>query len=220
MDVLGVLLPGRCAVCAHPGEALCRVCAAAFVRLGPTGCARCGAPGAWPVARCAECAGRRLAFATARAAIAYDERARTLVRAWKEGGLRRLAPALAALVTDAVQRPEADALAWVPGDDERTRERGHVPAQRLAQALGIDWGLTACGLLVRTREVSRQASLSLADRRRNVRGAFVALLEPPLRVCLVDDVYTTGSTVNACASALRRAGARRVDVVCLARAVR
>lgn len=221
MDVLGVLLPQRCAVCASPGgEPLCAGCAAALVRLGPPGCARCGAPGPWPVARCAECAGRRLAFATARAALAYDARARALVAAWKEGGRRRLAPLLAAIVAASLPRPEADALAWVPGDRERTRERGHVPARRLAEALAVDWAIPARELLVRTRPLPRQASLALAERRRNVRGAFAASERAPPRVCLVDDVYTTGSTANACASALRRAGARRVDVVCLARAVR
>jgi len=220
VDVLGLLFPQRCAVCARPGEELCAACAGALVRLGPAGCARCGAPGPWPVARCAECSGRRLAFARARAAIVYDERARVLVRAWKEGGRRRLAPVLGAVVTGVLARPDADLLVWVPGDRARSRGRGHVPAQRLAAALGVDWGLPAAGLLERTRELPRQASLPFDARARNVRGAFTARRDPPGRVCLVDDVYTTGSTANACASALRRRGARRVEVVCLARAVR
>jgi predicted amidophosphoribosyltransferase len=150
----------------------------------------------------------------------YDERARTLVRAWKEGGRRRLSAGLAGLVASSLPRPDVDVLTWVPGDRERALERGHVPSQRLALALGADWGLPAERLLVRTRETPRQASLTLADRRRNVRGAFAACGAIPRRVCLVDDVYTTGSTVGACAAALRRGGATRVEVVCLARAVR
>jgi len=66
----------------------------------------------------------------------------------------------------------------------------------------------------------RQAGLALAARRGNVRGAFNPTASAPARVCLVDDVYTSGETVNAAASALRKAGARSVHVVSLARAVR
>ena len=76
------------------------------------------------------------------------------------------------------------------------------------------------GLLGRTRPASRQRGLSLPDRRRNVAGAFVPAGESPTRVALVDDVYTSGSTANAAASALRKAGARRVEVITFARVVR
>ena len=118
-----------------------------------------------------------------------------------------------------VPRPSVAALTFVPGDPERRRDRGHVPAQRLAVELGNRWELPVESLLKRLRSVPRQRGLTFAERRRNVRGAFAAGLVTGA-VCVVDDVYTTGATVNACASALRRAGARRVDGVCLARALR
>ena len=219
--VLELLLPRRCAVCERPGELLCTTCRGALIRLAPPLCERCGSPGAWPVRRCAECAGRRLGFASARAAIVYDERARQLVRGWKERGLRSLALLAAELVTDIVPRPDVQAVTFVPADPERRRRRGDTPARRLAEELGARWELPVLPLLTRFRTAPRQRGLPLAERRRNVRGSFSAgPAEAPRRVCLVDDVYTSGSTAAACATELRRAGARRVEVVSLARAVR
>jgi len=74
-------------------------------------------------------------------------------------------------------------------------------------------------LLVRTRSSTRQRGLDDAARRRNVAGAFRADAAPP-RILLIDDVYTTGATANAAASALRKAGARRIEVVTFARTIR
>jgi predicted amidophosphoribosyltransferase len=161
-----------------------------------------------------------LGFARARAAVVYDVTCRRLVSAWKERGRRDLAAPLAAIVDDVIARPDADVLTFVPGDRERGRERGHVPAARLAYALGPTWGLPVEPLLTRVGGSRRQAGLSRSDRRLNVRGRFVALGRVPRVVVLVDDVYTTGATVSACATALKRAGAIRVEVACLARTVR
>ena len=220
MGLLGAVLPRRCAGCGVPGNALCERCLASLVRIGPPVCERCGCPGAWPVRRCVECAGRRLGFSRARAAIVYDLRARPLLSAWKERGLRDLVEPFASLVEEVVARPSADAVTFVPGDRERGRDRGHVPAARLADTLADRWQLPLVRLLARSRPSSRQAGLSRAGRRANVRGLFVACREARGRIVLVDDVYTTGATASACAAALRRAGARSVEVVCLARAVR
>jgi predicted amidophosphoribosyltransferase len=183
-------------------------------------CARCGAPVAWPVRRCLECARRRLAFGSARAAVLYDWAVRALVAAWKEHGLRGLAALAAELVVEVVPRPAVDVLAPVPADAERARRRGHNPAAALAGELGRRWELPVEPLLARTRYVPHQRGLALSERRRNVAGAFAATARPPPRVAVVDDVYTSGSTVATAASALRASGARRVEVVTFARAVR
>jgi ComF family protein len=219
MDLLGLLLPRRCAVCRLPGGELCPTCRSRFNRLTGSLCHRCGAPTAWPVARCRECSGRRLAFASARAAIAYDRAAASFVRAWKEQGLRRLAAAAADLVTE-VLVPAAHPLTFVPPDGDRNLERGHHPAERLAQELALRWELPLERILVRAGRSERQRGLPLAARRRNVAGAFRARKAVPRRIVLIDDVYTTGSTAAAAASALRKNGARMVHVVTFARAVR
>ena len=170
--------------------------------------------------RCSECAGRRIAFATARAGVAYEGPARALVAAWKERGLRTLATKLAELVQEAVPPPSADVVVPVAGDPDRSLWRGQNTAEALARALAREWDLPVAQLLRRDRTIPRQRGLSRAARRANVRASFQARGRAPARVVLVDDVYTTGATVSAAATELRRAGARRVDVVTFARAVR
>lgn len=219
-NLLDLLLPQRCLVCRSPGGQVCTSCLDALPRIRAPLCERCGAPTAWPVARCRECTGRRLAFVRARAAVVYNAAVKTIVSAWKERGLRTLANAAARLVADALPRPEGSTLTYVPADGERSLSRGHHPAERLAHELGERWELRVEPLLGRTRSVPRQRGLRLADRRRNVRGAFIPLGRAPPAVVLVDDIYTSGATAAAAASALRRAGARRVEVVTFARAVR
>ena len=218
--MLDLLLPQRCLGCGAGGTILCVGCVATLPRLGSTLCERCGAPTAWPVRRCRECAGRRLAFGSARAAVAYDGAVRGVVAAWKECGLRRLAALAAELVVEAVPRPDVLVLCFVPPDRDRSLERGHHPAERLACELGRRWELPVERLVRRIRPTPPQRGLGLADRRRNVADAFAAAAKPPSAVGVVDDVYTSGATANAAASALRKAGARRVEVVTFARAVR
>ncbi len=218
--MLELLLPQRCVVCSVQGVQVCERCRAGLPCIVTPLCERCGAPTAWPVARCAECSGRRLAFASARAAVPYDDAVRALVREWKERGLRRLALLAADLVAGTVERPDGATLVPVPADRDRSLKRGHEPATQLARELGRRWELPVERLLRRTRAGQRQRGLSQADRRANVRGAFAAARQIQTRIVLIDDVYTTGSTVNAAASALRKGGARRVDVVTFARTIR
>jgi len=218
--MLDLLLPQRCLGCSRNGQQVCAACAEGLQRLREPMCARCGRPTAWPVARCSECGGRRLAFAQARAAVAYDESVRRIVAAWKERGLRRLAPWAAGVVVDVVPPPKAEAITFVPADRDRRLKRGHHAAEALARELANRWNLPAAQLLERTGPARRQRGLDQAERRRNVRGAFVASASVPRSIVLIDDVYTTGATANAAASALRGAGTRRVQVVTFARAIR
>jgi predicted amidophosphoribosyltransferase len=172
------------------------------------------------VRRCAECAGRRIAFVTARAAVAYDGAVRSFVAAWKEHGLRKLAAVAAEVVGETVERPHVDVLTFVPADGDRSLRRGHHPAERLARELGERWELPVEPLLRRSRAVKRQRGLTLAERRANVRDAFRAATRAPPTLAVVDDVYTSGSTASAAATALRKAEARSVTILTFARAIR
>lgn len=218
--MLDFLLPQRCVACARSGADLCDECLGRLQRLAPPLCVRCGAPTVWPVERCRECSGRRVAFACARAAVAYDDVARRVVAAWKEHGVRRLADAAADVVLATVVAPVADCVTFIPPDAERQLRRSAHPAPTLARNLAEEWGLACSPLLRRTRRSGRQRELTEAARRRNLAGVFAAVKAVPGRVVVVDDVYTTGATANAAASALRRAGARQVAVVTFARTLR
>jgi predicted amidophosphoribosyltransferase len=102
----------------------------------------------------------------------------------------------------------------------RQLERARHPAPALARELAARWGLECEALLERTRVTERQATLPLARRHGNMRKVFAPTREIAARVLLVDDVYTSGSTASAAASALRRGGATRVEVITFARALR
>ena len=141
MTLLDVVLPRRCAVCGRVGASLCGTCLPRLVRCAPPWCDRCGAPGAWPVRRCAECAGRRLAFSSARGALVYDAGARAFVASWKERGRRDLAAVAAGVVAAGVPRPDVDAITFVPGDRDRQLRRGHAPARALAAELAVAWSI-------------------------------------------------------------------------------
>ena len=119
-----------------------------------------------------------------------------------------------------MRRPAADVITYVPPDGDRSLRRGHQPAEGLARELGIRWGLETAPLVARRRAIGRQTGLTRAERRANVRGAFRCPRSVRGTLVLVDDVYTTGATVGAASTALRAAGARAVQVVTLARAVR
>lgn len=216
-----LVLPRRCVSCGTPASALCHDCLGALRPLRPPRCALCGAPTAWPVERCRECAGRRIAFTRAMSGYAYAGPVRPFVRAWKEHGLRHLAAVAVDLLAVRMDSPTADVVMPVAPDRLRQLSRGgRHPAEALARGLARRFDLPYEALLARAPGSRRQRGLQLPERRANVRGAFRTLRPVPSSVLLVDDVYTTGATVNAAATALRQAGASRIEVVTFARAAR
>lgn len=192
---------------------------------GPV-CDGCGTPFEFdPGARCAACLARPRAFDAARAACLYDEASRDPILKLKHADRLDLAPLLARWLSRAARDllAEADAIAPVPLHPLRLLNRRYNQAAEIARPLSRLAGVPYLpDALVRRRQTETQGGKSGSGRRRNVAGAFVV---PPSRVrriegrriLLVDDVMTTGATLEGCARALKAAGAARVDVAVVAR---
>jgi competence protein ComFC len=242
VGLLDLVFPRRCVVCRAPGAWLCAGCSSGLRPLPDDRCRRCGAPlsragrparagsGARRLPACRECAGRDLAFSAAAAAFCYEGPARALVTACKFRALRsltddlaeRAAPAFAAV---AARAGAGAVVTSVPAHRDHRLERGFDLAESFARWLATDAGLTYAPLLRRVRHGVRQSGLDRASRAANVHQAF-ALREGPIgvgnrlkRVIIVDDVYTTGETLNQCAEALAHA-ASDLQVFTFARTVR
>ena len=190
-------------------------------------CSRCGFPlpdDVGPNAICGACSGRKPDYDTARAALVYDDHARRLILDLKRGGRRDGLPVFARWMAGAAGENLATADYVVPAPMHWTRlaSRSFNQAAWLAQALARAGGKSwKPGALMRVKRRKSQEGLSASERRRNVGGAIKAWGRfEGKTIVVVDDVFTTGATLEACARALRKAGAAQVHAVTLARVVR
>jgi len=230
--VLSVVLAPSCAGCDqlldHPTRGpVCDSCWTSIRPLTPPLCDRCGDPlPAWrsisiPLALCPRCRRAGRLVDRARAIGPYDGALRAIVHALKYEGRRSLARALAALMRhrgDDVLHG-ADCVVPVPLHRSRRRERGFNQAADLA----IHLDLPVVSALRRVRATPTQTGLPAAQRHRNMRDAFAVTRAGRAlhgaTVVLVDDVSTTGATLEACARVLKEAGAREVRALTAARVV-
>jgi competence protein ComFC len=232
-----VLFPGPCRACqATLATAsripLCRECLAALGPLARPICQACGrplgSPPAGPALLCHACRRALYGFDLARSYGPYTDamvRAVTLLKYEAVTPLGRwFAARLADLVTAEPAFAEVDLVVPVPLDADRRRERGYNQAELIARPLGRLLGKPLDpALLVRTRPRPEKLKLSRRERWQTVRGAYRALEGARIdkaRILLVDDVFTTGATLDACARALRERGASRVLAITVARVTR
>lgn len=212
-----LLAPVRCAACGRDADGdLCASCAHDLIPLVAPLCPRCGAPGT----SCGSC-GDLQAIRRARSLVLYGGPASRLTLALKRRGRPGLARELGALLGDLARLHDlvVDGLvAHVPAG-RGARTKGFDHAELLARGVAAALGVRHVPLLARAREGPRQADVPLALRQANAADRFRA--RPTTSpVLLVDDVFTTGATAEACAGALRAAGAEAVDVLTFARTPR
>lgn len=229
--VLAVLLAPSCAACDAPLDEptrgpVCESCWGSIVSFTPPCCTGCGDPlPSWRIisldaARCPRCRRRPSHISSARAIGAYEGSLRAIVHALKYGGRRSVARGLAARMRVHGEDVLSGASIAVPVPLHRSRQRarGFNQAAELARHLG----LPPVPALRRVRATPSQTDLPAARRHANVRGAFVLRRRIDVRgesVVLVDDVSTTGATLEACARVLKEAGAREVRAITAARVV-
>lgn len=231
---LDTLLPPRCLTCEATVEGqrqLCSTCWSKLRFLSEPLCTCCGTPFQFesaPGMLCAECIAEPPRFRKARAVLAYDDHSRDAILGLKHGDRTDAGPAFGAWLARAGAEltAEADALVPVPLHRWRLFRRRYNQSSLLAFGAGHAGRLPVLpDALQRTRNTPTQGTRTRVGRYDNVRGAF--RMRPGReervrgkRLILVDDVMTTGATVEACAAVLLRAGAVHVDVLTLARVVR
>lgn len=239
--VLDWIYPPRCRFCGEPlpgheEEYFCSACREKIRIVSHPFCPTCGRPfldGGGEDHLCGYCLMRSPYFERARAWACYPTEAieghplREVLQRFKYGRKLSLGKPLGRLMArdcaPFFHGCAFDVIVPVPLHPKRLRWRGFNQALVLARAVGRGWGVPVDPfILVRSRETPPQTQLAEEERRKNVRGAFALDQRKTVKgkiVLLVDDVYTSGATVNECSRALRRGGAKGVCVLTLARAV-
>jgi ComF family protein len=231
--IVNFALPPRCPGCAaivQEEHSFCLGCWSALVFLGEPCCARCGLPfehdGGGAGAECGACLAHPPRFDRVRAAVAYGEIPRKVALKLKYGGRPGVAETMARLMERHFEAAPDAVLAPVPLHRWRIWKRGYNQAGLIASALARRTGAAAMlDALERRKATPYLRGMGPRERALAVRGAFAvpekrrAALAGK-RVVLVDDVFTSGATANGCALALKRAGAREVQLLCWARVVR
>lgn len=231
--ILDFALPPRCPGCGvivDDVHRFCLGCWQSLIFLGSPCCRRCGLPFEYDAgegAECGACLAHPPAFDSLRAAVAYGNVARAVVLKLKYGGRPAVAATCAHFMRRHLGESEGALLVPVPLHRWRIWSRGYNQSALIARALsrGGHGCEAALDIIERVKRTPPLRGMSRSERARTVAGAFALSSNSRERVkgraiILVDDVYTTGATADACARLLRRAGAASVNILCWARVVR
>ena len=224
-EVIDFFFPRECIGCGKVGDFICVQCSKKLPRLNPPICLRCGKPESSGTF-CYECWGKSNSLDSIRSVFVFDGALRDAVLSFKYRNLRAIANCLGDFMAGyyKVNNLTGDILVPVPLNEMRIRDRGYNQSELLAREISLQIGVPVNEKVIRrTRDCQPQARTKNVDeRRRNMENAFSHMGDEVrgLDVVIIDDVCTSGATLEACASALKAAGAKRVTGFTLAREIK
>ncbi len=227
-NLLSILYPRRCPVCGKvvegEGRLICPSCIGKFSPVSSPVCKKCGKEIYDETLEfCKDCGSRYHAFDHGMALYNYDETARRSISQIKYDNRREyidfFAYAIALRYADTIRRLDVDGIVPVPIHPSRKRKRGFNQAEILAYELAEKLGLAVYpDMIVRDKKTIPQKDLTASERAKNLKDAFRPGVIPDgvRKILIVDDIYTTGATMDACAGALKDAGVEKVYFVVIA----
>ena len=222
---LDLLYPPRCPVCDKvtlPTDGVCRLCRKKITVVKEPSCMKCGKP--ISNARrefCSDCKRHAHRFTQGKALWVYEAEVKKSIYRFKYQNKREYGSVYAAEMAKAygswVKQKRIQAVLPIPLYSKKKRKRGYNQSEILAKELGRLLKLPVCtDALIRTQETLPQKTLNYAERKQNVRNAFASAKKTGFqRILLVDDIYTTGSTLDAAADVLLQAGMSEVFACCI-----
>lgn len=221
---LDLLFPRCCVVCGKEGEFICASCLSGVAKIEPPFCSLCGKPISH-CGVCSNCTANPPLFDTARAPFQFQKSIRKAIHEYKYNNLKAASGLFAELLHDYIQKNpvSADIIIPVPLHPERLKERGYNQSALLGRELGRLTGIPFSENAIKRLKysVSQAQSTSITQRLESVSDAFSCVCKDisGAKILLVDDVATSGATLNACASVLREKGAKTINCLTIAKEI-
>lgn len=222
--------PNSCICCTRECDLdnsyrLCSRCVKNLEFIGDSFCLKCGEKIGSSYDYCLTCKEELFNFDYARAVLVYNEISAPIILKFKYNGHKWYKYPIAHLLKDYYSQSDivANCVTYVPMPEKRFKERGFNQAEEMAREFGKLTNIEVLDLLTRKEETIKQASLTAEERRKNIKGSFIAINKNQINgkdILLIDDVMTTGSTVSECAKVLKENNARSVCVLTVARTSR